>query len=57
MNLIFKYLKLQNFMSFTNAEISLDNNGFVLISGVNKDANDNASSNGSGKTSLCSAIC
>lgn len=57
MNLIFKYLKLQNFMSFTNAEISLDNNGFVLISGVNKDVNDNASSNGSGKTSLCSAIC
>lgn len=57
MNLIFKYLKLQNFMSFTNAEISLDNNGFVLISGINKDTNDNASSNGSGKTTLCSAIC
>lgn len=50
----FNRLKMYGFMSYENAEIGLDSNGYVLISGINNDARDNAKSNGSGKSSLIS---
>lgn len=52
----FKKLILENFLSFKNCELSLDRNGFVLVSGINKRAEDDAKSNGSGKSVLWDAI-
>ena len=56
MNLKFKNIKLHNFMSYQDAEVSLDRHGYVLVSGVNNNPIDNAKSNGTGKSSLFSAI-
>lgn len=56
MNIIFKSIKLSNFMSFDYAEMSLGNQGFVSIQGINKSTSDNALSNGAGKTSCFEAI-
>jgi len=56
MKLIFKTIKLTNFMSYQEAELSLDKKGFILVSGVNNNPIDNAKSNGTGKSSLFSAI-
>lgn len=43
-------------MSYQDAEVSLDRHGYVLVSGVNNNPIDNAKSNGTGKSSLFSAI-
>lgn len=56
MNIIFKSIKLSNFMSFDYAEMPLENQGFVSIQGINKSTSDNALSNGAGKTSCFEAI-
>lgn len=56
MNIKFKSLHLYNFMSFENATINLSDCGFTLISGINKDVNDLAKSNGSGKSSIFEGI-
>lgn len=56
MNLKFKNIKLHNFMSYQDAEVPLDRHGYVLVSGVNNNPIDNAKSNGTGKSSLFSAI-
>lgn len=56
MNICFKQLKLHNFMSYQDEDINIDRHGFILISGVNNNVSDNASSNGTGKSSLFSAI-
>ena len=56
MNILFKTLYIENFMSFHEAIVELDNNGYVLVSGVNNNSSDNALSNGSGKSSLWEAI-
>ncbi len=54
----FQRIALHNFLSFEDTEITLDNRGFVLVSGMNNDSNDvSQSSNGSGKSSIFSAIC
>jgi DNA repair exonuclease SbcCD ATPase subunit len=53
--LIFKKIKIQNYNSIEDIEFNLDKNGFVLISGINKDG-ENTQSNGSGKSSLLEAI-
>jgi DNA repair exonuclease SbcCD ATPase subunit len=37
--------------------IQLENRGYVLVNGINKDARDNAKSNGSGKSTIWNAIC
>lgn len=47
-------LKIQNFGSYANAELALENLGLVLIEGENRDA---GGSNGSGKSSTLNAIC
>lgn len=56
MRMIFKSVKLKNFMSYEDAELALDRHGYILVSGVNNNPIDNAKSNGVGKSSLFSAI-
>ena len=56
MNIIFKHIKISNFMSFGYAELDLDNQGFVRIDGINNSLIDGATSNGAGKTSCFEAI-
>lgn len=43
-------------MSYGDAELQLDNSGYILISGKNNNPKDFAKSNGSGKSSIWSAI-
>jgi len=52
----FKKIVIENFMSFGQAEIDLDNAGYTLVNGVNENPDDNAKSNGSGKSSIFEAI-
>lgn len=56
MNIKFSRLVLHNFMSYGDAEVNLDDAGYVLVSGVNKYSLDSAKSNGSGKSSLFESI-
>lgn len=56
MKVTFQKVILHNFLSFGDATISLDKNGFVLVSGVNENPVDNAYSNGAGKSSIWDAI-
>ena len=57
MKIIFKKLKIENFMSFENAELTLDDSGYFLIKGINNNEEDSASSNGSGKSTIFEALC
>lgn len=57
MNIVFKKVKLHNFMSFADAEIDLDDMGSILVTGRNYCKLDNAYSNGSGKSSIFNGIC
>ena len=50
-------IKIHQFLAFGDAELSLNNRGYCLLTGHNHDPRDNATSNGSGKSSLISAIC
>ena len=52
----FKNVRMNNFMSFENASLSLVNQGFTLVSGVNNNKEDFAKSNGSGKSSIWESI-
>ena len=56
MKLTFKSLKLYNFMSFHDVDIEFTKSGYTLVEGINNYISDNASSNGSGKSSLWEAI-
>lgn len=56
MNIRFKELTLKNFLSFKDASIRLNDNGYTLVSGSNENPDDNAVSNGSGKSSIWEAI-
>ena len=44
-------------MSFDHATFTLEDNGFVQVSGINNNPVDNAKSNGSGKSSWTDALC
>lgn len=57
MILKFKTIKLHNFLSFGDSVINLDDRKYCKVSGINKNKRDNALSNGSGKSSIWSAIC
>ena len=57
MKIKFKKIKLHHFLSFGDAEINLENAGYTLVSGVNNNPLDAAKSNGSGKSTIWSAIC
>ena len=56
MHIIFKSLKLENFLSFKNTGLDLTNQGYVLVSGINNNPDDMAKSNGSGKSSIWESI-
>lgn len=56
MRIVFKNVKLHNFMSYSDADVKLNRNGYVLVNGINNNPDDNAKSNGTGKSSLFSAI-
>jgi len=57
MIIIFKNIKLKNFVSFKDEKIDLDKyQGFINIFGSNN-SDDSAKSNGSGKSSLFNSIC
>lgn len=53
--MIFKSLDIQNFMSIRTAHIDLDNQGLVLIKGVNN-SNPTFRSNGAGKSTIAESI-
>lgn len=57
MKIIFNNLKLNNFMSFEEAEINLNKVGYFIVNGINNNKDDSASSNGSGKSTLFEALC
>ena len=56
MKIRFKEIHIKNFMSLGDVNIKLDNQGYVLVSGVNNNPVDLARSNGSGKSSIFEAI-
>ena len=56
MKLKFSHLYLENFMSFSSADIDLSVPGFALVIGENLNPDDGASSNGSGKSTIFEAI-
>lgn len=51
----FENVKIKNFQAIQQADVDLDEQGVVLVKGVN-DYEDNAKSNGSGKSSLFESI-
>lgn len=57
MKLKFKKLIIDNFLSFGHAEIDLADCGYTLIKGINQNPKDGAKSNGSGKSTIFSALC
>lgn len=56
MQIKFQQVTINNFLSIGNAKIDLNNNGFVLINGINNCKDDNTLSNGSGKSSIIDSI-
>ena len=57
MKIKFKKLLINNFLSIGHGEITLENKGYTLIEGINNNINDNAQSNGAGKSSIFNALC
>ena len=57
MKLNFKKVTLKNFLSYEDATFSLEDRGFCNIHGINRCIKDNSLSNGSGKSTVISAIC
>ena len=55
MNIKFKSIELSGFRSIDQAKINLDNQGIVVVKGINE-YEDNATSNGSGKSSIFEGI-
>lgn len=56
MNITFKDILIQNFMSIGDISLNLDDMGFSYIDGVNSNSKDSACSNGSGKSSIFEAL-
>ena len=55
MNLRFKQIDIENFRSIEKAKVDLENQGTVIVKGINE-YEDKATSNGSGKSSVFEAI-
>lgn len=55
MNLIFKRLRIENFFSIGQADVSFRDQGIVYVKGINNETNP-PQSNGSGKSSIFDAI-
>lgn len=56
MKLQFNNIHIENFLSIGCADIPLNDNGYVLVSGINNSKSDSALSNGSGKSSIFDSI-
>ena len=56
MNIIFKEIIIDRFLSFNHSRISFENRGYTLIQGINNNPEDNANSNGAGKSTISEAI-
>ena len=56
MQVVFSKLIMHNFLSYAHSEYKFDKEGFISVKGYNKNPEDNASGNGSGKTGFSSAI-
>ena len=56
MKITLKNLEIHNFFSFTEAYVSLNVPGYIMVKGENDNVEDNASSNGSGKSAIFEAI-
>ena len=56
MKIVFKDIFIKDFMSFKEASVDLSKQGYTLVQGFNNCAEDNAVSNGSGKSSIFEAI-
>jgi len=56
MKIKFEKVVLHNFLSFGDAELTLSDRGYSVVKGVNNNPKDSAISNGSGKSSIWSAI-
>ena len=56
MNIKFKHIIFDNFLSFKHAEIDLGVSGYTFIKGINNNPNDLAISNGSGKSTVFEAL-
>lgn len=56
MNIVFKKIKIEGFLSIGEVQLDLDNKGFVLVKGINNCSNDNSSSNGVGKSAILEAV-
>lgn len=56
MKLQFNSIHIESFLSIGCADIPLNDNGYVLVSGINNSKSDSALSNGSGKSSIFDSI-
>lgn len=56
MRIFFKNIHLENFMSYQDASLDLARPGYIMVKGTNECIEDNARSNGSGKSSIFSAL-
>lgn len=56
MHIIFKHIDIKNFLSIGSGSYDIDNQGYVLITGINNNPDDAAKNNGSGKTACLEAI-
>lgn len=56
MNVTIKKLIIHHFLSMGDCEIDLNNRGYCLVSGINNNPKDAAKSNGSGKSTIWSAL-
>ena len=56
MHINFRKLTLHNFLSFGDATLEFNDDGFIKVSGINENPDDLAASNGSGKSSLNEAL-
>lgn len=56
MRVEFNQVILHNFLSFGDATLNINNDGFIRVSGINENPDDMAASNGSGKSSLWESI-
>lgn len=57
--MVLKFIKVHahNFACYDDAELTLTDMGYTIVSGKNNNSSDNAVSNGSGKSSIFNAIC
>lgn len=56
MHINFRKLVLHNFLSFGDAELLFNDDGFIKVQGINNNPDDLATSNGSGKSGIGEAI-